>query len=398
MADVADLQLDLTQPGFFLQPDYFDVLADLRHQAPVYRTLDGSWAVTRYDDIRMISRDPERFVSGRGVLINDPMRSDGSGGLNTFSILHLDPPVHALYRKVVNRQFTPKAVAHLEATIRRTVAEVLDNIVPDEPVDGVDALAAVVPISVIAELFGVGDADRDLFRRWSDAIIAAPDQSDSPESAAEVGQMVEFLMAHIDSPATDGNDLLDVLKSTELEGRPLSRPEIMGFCMTLLVAGNETTRTLLSGGMEALHQQPEQRTALADDLSLLPTAVEELLRWVTPIQAFGRTAVVDSELGGEAIRTGDFLVMLYASGNRDEAVFGPTAAQLDVRRQVTPTHVAFGFGEHLCLGAALARLEARIFFEELLVRYPSYELVDQVQYVRSTLVRGATRMPIVLAP
>ncbi len=398
MADVADLHLDLTQPGFFLRSDYFDVLADLRDQAPVFRTPDGSWALTRYEDIRSISRDPDRFVSGQGVLINDPMRSDGSGGLSTFSILHLDPPVHALYRKIVNRQFTPRAVGHLEATIRQTVNDVLDTVVPDEPVDGVDALASVVPIAVIAELFGVGGADREVFRRWSDAIIAAPDQSDSPESVAELGQMAEFLMAHIESPATDGNDLLDVLKATELEGRPLNRIEIMGFCMTLLVAGNETTRTLISGGMEALHQQPDQRAALAGDLSLLPVAVEELLRWVTPIQAFGRTASADLELGGEAISSGDFLVMLYASGNRDEAVFGPTAGQLDVRRPVTPTHLAFGFGEHLCLGAALARLEARIFFEALLARYPAYALVGDVEYVRSTLVRGAHRMPLVLSP
>jgi len=398
MADVADLRLDLTRPGFYLRPDYFEVLADLREQAPVFRTLDGSWAVTRYDDIRSISRDPDRFVSGRGVLINDPLRSDGSGGLPTFSILHLDPPVHALYRKIVNRQFTPRAVGHLEETIRRTVTEVLDDVVPDEPVDAVDALAAVVPIAVIAELFGVGDADRELFRRWSDAIIASPDHEDSPESAPEVGQMAEFLIAHIDSPATEGNDLIGILKSSELDGRPLNRLEIMGFCMTLLVAGNETTRTLLSGGMEALHQRPDQRSDLAHDPSLLPVAVEELLRWVTPIQAFGRTAVADVEIRGQEVPAGDFLVMLYASGNRDEAVFGPTAGQLDVRRPVSPTHVAFGFGEHLCLGASLARLEARVFFEALLSRYPTYALVDQPDHVRSTMVRGASRLPVVLAP
>jgi len=398
MADVADLRLDLTQPGFYLRSDYFEVLADLREQAPVHRTLDGSWAVTRYDDIRTMSRDPDRFVSGRGVLINDPLRSDGSGGLNTFSILHLDPPVHALYRKMVNRQFTPKAVGRLEGTIRRTVTEVFGNVVSHEPVDGVDALAAVVPIAVIAELFGVGDADREMFRRWSDAIIASPDQADSQEPVPEVGQMAEFLVAHIDSPSTEDNDLLDILKSTELEGRPLNRLEIMGFCLTLLVAGNETTRTLISGGMEALHQRPDQRAVLVQDLSLLPVAVEEMLRWVTPIQAFGRTAVVDVELSGQRVPAGDFLVMLYASGNRDEAAFGPTAGQLDVRRPVTPTHVTFGFGEHLCLGAALARLETRIFFEELLSRYPTYELIGQPEYVRSTLVRGAARMPLVLAP
>jgi cytochrome P450 len=252
-----------------------------------------------------------------------------------------------------------------------------------------------VPIVVIAELFGVGDADRDAFRRWSDAIIAAPDQA-SEQDDSDVGQMTEFLLAHVDSPGGEANGLLSLLKSADLDGRPLSRLEIMGFCMTLLVAGNETTRTLLSGGMEALHQHPDQRALLADDPSLLPAAVEELLRWVTPIQAFGRTAAMEVELGGRRIPAGDFLVMLYASGNRDESIFGPTADRLDIGRPPTPAHVAFGFGEHLCLGAALARLEARVFFEELLARFPAYELVGPVEYVSSTLVRGAARMPIVL--
>jgi cytochrome P450 len=264
-------------------------------------------------------------------------------------------------------------------------------------VDGVDALASVVPIAVIAELFGVGDADRGVFRRWSDAIIAAPDAADAPGRVKESRQMAEFLMAHIGS-AGGGRGLLGVLTSAELDGRPLTRTEIMGFCMTLLVAGNETTRTLISGGMEALFRHPDQRAALAGDPSALPGAVEELLRWVTPIQAFGRTATEDVELGGEQIRAGDFVIMLYASGNRDETVWGPTAARFDVHRPVSPTHVAFGFGEHLCLGAALARLEARVFFEELLARYPGYELVGPVEYVPSTLVRGAVRMPVVLSP
>jgi cytochrome P450 len=397
MADLPHLSLDLTRPGFYLRPDYFEVLATLRARAPAYRTQDGSWAVTRYEDIRTISRDPVRFVSGRGVLINDPMRSEGSVGLNTFSILHLDPPVHGLYRRVVNRRFTPKAVGQLEEAVRRTVTEVLDGPTPNEPVDGVDLIASVVPIAVIAELFGVGDADRDVFRRWSDAIIAAPDKADPRGTGTELDQMAEFLLAHIDSPATDGNDLLEILKAVELDGRRLSRLEIMGFCMTLLVAGNETTRTLLSGGMEVLHQHPDQRAMLADDPSLLPGAVEELLRWVTPIQAFGRTAVVDVEIGGQRIPAADFVIMLYASGNRDESVFGPTAAHFDVLRPVAPTHLAFGFGEHLCLGAALARLEARVFFEELLSRFPAYDLVGPVEYIRSTLVRGAVRMPMVLA-
>jgi cytochrome P450 len=394
---MADLQLDLTRPGFYLQPDYFEILAILRQQSPVHLTADGSWAISRYEDIRTISRDPERFVSGRGVLINDPMRAAGSDGLGVFSILHLDPPVHALYRKVVNRQFTPKAVARLEDVVRQTVTSVFDAAPAHEVIDGVNDIAAIVPIAVIAELFGVGDADRDEFRRWSDAIIAAADQEGSAKTAEDFGQMTNFLLAHIDSPDTEDNSLLSLLKSTELDGRPLSRLEIMGFCLTLLVAGNETTRTLISGGMEALYQYPEQRSRLVDDPSLLPGAIEELLRWVTPIQAFGRTAAVDVELSEQSVAAGDFLVMLYASGNRDESVYGPTADVLDIGRPATPAHVAFGFGEHLCLGAALARLEARVFFEEFLARYPNYEIAGPVEHVSSTLVRGAAGMPLLLS-
>jgi cytochrome P450 len=398
MADVADIELDLTQPGFYLRPDYFDFLASLRKGAPAFRCVGGSWALTRYEDIRTVSRDPMRFVSRRGVLINDPLRSDSSGELKTFSILHLDPPIHSLYRKIVNRHFTPKAVTHLESTVRRTVSEVLDATSPSKEIDGVASLAAPVPIAVIAELFGVGDADRELFRRWSDAVIAAPDQADGTGGNDEFRSMAEFLMGHIESSQTDGDSLLGILKSSQLDGRPLNQLEIMGFCMTLLVAGNETTRTLISGGMEALHQHPLQRTLLAENPAMVPDAVEELLRWVTPIQAFGRTALVDVEIAGEYIAEGDFVIMLYASGNRDEAVFGPTAGQFDVSRPVSPTHLAFGFGEHLCLGASLARLEARVYFEELLARYPDYDLPAPAEYVRSTLVRGAATMPMVLEP
>ena len=398
MANVADLELDLTKPGFFLRPDYFDLLASLRKGAPAFRSAGGSWALTRYEDIRSVSRDPKRFVSGRGVLINDPLRSDGSGELKTFSILHLDPPIHSLYRKIVNRHFTPKAVVHLESAVRRTVAEVLDAAPPSTQIDGVDSLAALVPIAVIAELFGVGDADRELFRRWSDAVIAAPDQEDVTGGNDEFGSMAEFLMGHIESSKTDGDSLLGILKTSLLDGRPLNQLEIMGFCMTLLVAGNETTRTLISGGTETLYRYPHQRTLLAQSPAMLHDAVEELLRWVTPIQAFGRTAAVDVELAGQHIAEGDFVIMLYASGNRDEAVFGPTAGQFDVCRPVSPTHLAFGFGEHLCLGASLARLEARVYFEELLARFPNYDLPAPAEYVRSTLVRGAATMPIVLAP
>ncbi len=394
--DSIDLEFSLTIPGFFLSPDYFDVLAALRDRHPVHRTGDGLLAISRYEDIRAISRDPDRFVSGRGVLINDPLRDPAGSGQNTWSILHLDPPLHAVYRSLVNRQFTPRAVSVLADRIRSAVTEVLDALPTDGVVDFVDEVAAPIPIAVIAEMFGVADADRLLFRRWSDAVIESTDRT-TEEQADELGQMASFLVAHIDSPATRSNDLLGLLKSSSLDGRPLSRAEIMGFCMTLLVAGNETTRTLITGGAEALAHSPDQRAALVADPSLIGGAVEELLRWVTPIQAFGRTAVVDVEIAGVDVAAGEFVVLLYASANRDEAVFGPSADTLLVTRPTLPTHLAFGFGEHVCLGASLARLESRIFFEEFLARFPNYALVEPPTRTRSTLVRGARIMPVQLA-
>jgi len=200
------------------------------------------------------------------------------------------------------------------------------------------------------------------------------------------------------SPATESNDLLDLLKTSRLGDRPLTRVEIMGFCLTLLVAGNETTRTLISGGVEALARHPDQRALLVEDPSHIPGAVEEMLRWVTPIQAFGRTAVVGVDIAGVEVEAGEFVVLLYASGNRDEAAFGPTAHRFEVTRPALPTHVAFGFGEHVCIGASLARLESRIFFEELLARFPDFVLRGQPTYTSSTLVRGAETMAVTLAP
>jgi cytochrome P450 len=394
---VTDPGIRLTEPGFFLRPDYFEVLAYLRRRDPVHRTADGLLAVSRYEDVRAISRDPVRFVSGRGVLINDPLRDPAGTGRNTWSILHLDPPLHSAYRTLVNRQFTPRAVARLEDRIREVVVGVLGALPTDRPVDFVDAVAAPVPIAVIAEMFGVADADRALFRRWSDAVIESTDISES-ERADELGEMAAFLIGHIDSQVTDANDLLTLLKTSSLDDRPLNQAEIMGFCLTLLVAGNETTRTLISGGVEALARHPAQRARLVEDPSLIPGGVEEFLRWVTPIQAFGRTAVVDVEIADTPVGAGEFVVLLYASANRDEEMFGPTADRFVVDRPTLPGHLAFGFGEHVCIGSSLARLEARVFFEEFLARFPDYELAGEPDLTRSTLVRGARSMPVLLVP
>jgi cytochrome P450 len=385
--------LDVTRPGFFLRSDYYELLARLRAESPLHRLDDGLVLVSRYEDIREISRQPGAFSSRHGALVNDPARRNGPDD-TSGSILHLDPPVHADWRRIVNREFTPKAAAGFEPAIRAATASILDRLSPGDEIDLVAEIAAPIPVLVIAELLGIGDGDRSDFRRWSDAVISVVDHP-SDESAMAMVEMVGFLSDHIHRRFVEPtDDLLSLLARAEVDGKPLTEEQVLMFAITLLVAGNETTRSLLSGGVQALAEHPDQRAALAADPSAMANAVEECLRWVTPIQAFCRTATTDAEVGDQPVNEGDYLVLLYASGNRDEAAFGPTAGTFDVTRPPTPAHVAFGFGEHLCLGAALARLEGRVVLEALLDRFPTWELTGDPIYASSTLTRSLDVLPV----
>ena len=387
------LPADPTVPGYYLRPDYYDLLADLRREAPVHEFAPGMRTIARYEDIREISRDPARFCSSMGALVNDPMRT-WERPTKAPSILHMDPPDHVGFRKLVNREFTPRAIADLEPRIRDLARAALDR-TPDTGVfDFVDLVAAPFPLMVIAELLGIPDGDRPDFRRWSDATIEATDKPPE-ETAAATGELFMYLNEHVKAKTkSPGDDIVSLLVGAELDGRSLDRDELLIFLVTLLVAGNETTRTLISGGTLALFEHPEQRADMVSDPDLIPGAVEECLRWVTPIQAFARTVTADTVIGGVEVKELDYLVMLYASGNRDEAAFGPTANSFDIRRDANPPHLAFGFGEHLCLGAALARMEARILFEEMLPRHPDYGLAGAPEWVASSLVRGMESMPL----
>lgn len=390
---LVDTDVDPETPGFFLRPEYFDVLRRLRAEAPVRRYGPTSWTVARYEDVRTMSRDPARFSSERGVVINDPFRKGDAAGVK--SVIHMDPPRHGPHRQLVTRRFTPRATAAMEDRLREIACAVFDAVSVGEEIDFVDALAAPFPVLVIAELLGVADGDLDDFRRWSDATIEAPDKP-AEESMESMAELFRFLDEHAtERTRCPGDDLTSLFVTAECQGAPLAKHDVLSYMLTLLVAGNETTRHLISGGAQTLAEHPDQRALLAREPDRIAGAVEECLRWVTPIQAMGRTATCDLELGGEAIEEGDFLIMLYASANRDEDVFGDTSDRFDVTRPVQPTHLAFGFGEHLCLGASLARLEGRIFFEELLRRFPDYETGDAT-YTPSTLVRGAASLPAVL--
>ncbi len=390
-----DLDIDPGTPGFFLRPDYYEVLTRLRSEAPVFEYAPGIKAVTRYRDIRDISRNPETFCSGRGALVNDPLRQ---GGAIAGSILHMDPPEHGAWRRTLNREFTARAVERMEHEIRALAIHLLEAIPAGEVVDLVDVLAAPLPVLVICDLLGVPDASRGDFRRWSDATILASDGRAAlpPESLQDVMELVAFLeQLARDKAAEPADDVVSLLVGASVDGRRLTAAELVTFNMSLLVAGNETTRHLISGGMMALAEHPDQRAALAEDPSLIPLAVEECLRWVTPIQQFARTATRDATVGDVNVAEDDYLVMLYASGNRDEAAFGPTADRFQATRPVEVPNLAFGFGEHLCLGAALARLEARVVFEELVARFPHYEIAGEAEWLPSSLVRGPDSVPIV---
>ena len=387
------LPADPTAPGYYLRDDYYELLAGLRRDAPVHEFAPGMITITRYDDIREISRDPARFCSSMGALVNDPMRT-WERPVKAPSILHMDPPDHVGFRKLVNREFTPRAIAGLEPRIRELARAALDRTPDSGAFDFVDLVAAPFPLLVIAELLGIPDGDRPDFRRWSDATIEATDKPPE-DTAAATGELFLYLNEHLKAKAaTPGDDIVSLLVRAELDGRSLDRDELLIFLVTLLVAGNETTRTLISGGTLVLSEHAEQRAAVVADPTLIPGAVEECLRWVTPIQAFARTVTADTVIGGVAVKELDYLIMLYASGNRDEAAFGPSANVFDIRRDANPPHLAFGFGEHLCLGAALARMETRVLFEEMLARHPNYVVAGEPKWIASSLVRGMESMPL----
>jgi len=331
--------LVLDDPDFYLA-DPHAAFRWMRERAPVYRCERARlWAISKHADIMRVSRNPEIFCSARGILINDGLRGETPMEVPP-SIIYMDPPQHNRYRKLVSRAFTPGMVAGLEGRTRAIARESLDAIRSGETHDFVETVAVPLPMLVIAEMLGVAAEDRGTFKRWSDAIIAAADTGTSPESMQHVGELFAYFYAKLGERR---GRLLSALAAAEVDGERLADEELLMFCMTLLVAGNETTRNLISGGAKALMEFPDQRRALVENPDRLPGAVEEMLRWVTPIRSFARTATRDTEIRGQRIAAGDYVLLLYASGNRDEEVFGPTADVFDVARPAEPMHVAFGF-------------------------------------------------------
>jgi cholest-4-en-3-one 26-monooxygenase len=375
----------------------------LRAEAPVsWHERDGDapfWAITKYKDVFAASLDQQTFSSARrGAVFRtwDEEDYEAQKGM----LINRDPPAHTKYRRLVSMGFSSRMIRRLEDHVRSITTEIIDQVAHAGECDFVASISAELPLQVIVELVGVPLADRHRVLQWSNQMLAYDDpeyQLDpfTPKIAAAELFMYANELA-VERSAHPRDDLASELMHAEVDGSRLSPEEFNSFFLLLLVAGNETTRNLVSGGLLALIEHPEERARLRANPALLPTAVEEMLRWVTPVNLFQRTATRDVGLGGQKIRAGDKVVLFYASANRDEDVF-PGADRFDVGRSPND-HLAFGIGPHFCLGANLARLEIRILFEELLRRAPDIELAGPVERLRSNFINGIKRMPVRFTP
>lgn len=408
----------LADPAMF-DPDYFaangyphDIWTKMRREQPVAWHEDGIreafWAITRYEDIAAIGKDSDNFISSPGVTIlrNDQMVDSATARVPLM--LTMDPPEHHKYRMILRERFKPSVMRALESHIIERCREIADDVAAarvaaataDEPViDFVDAIAMRLPLDVILELLGVPADDRDQMYEWSNAVIGSEDPEygdvDLPREAivgaqqAMFGYFARFIAQRRVAPR---EDLVSLLVEARIDGEPLTDMEILGFCFLLAIAGNETTRNATSGAMLALIEHPEQRRTLTANPSLMVPAVEELLRWVTPIIYMARTATRDIDIGGQTVRKGEKVVVFYPSANRDESVFENPFA-FDLERKPN-RHLTFGFGRHSCLGNDLARIELRAVMNELLARFPDIELAGPVSRLRSNFVGGIKRMPV----
>ena len=376
--------------------------AELRARDPVHhsRLLDA-WVFSRHADVDVIQRDFRRFSNDQRKRDPRLRRRRGSLPLPDPTILFLDPPDHTRLRSLVNKAFTPRAVTAIEARIRGMAGTLLDAADP-AGFDLMEALANPLPVMVIAEMLGVPPEDRVQFKEWSDqrARILEPTVSGRELQIAQQASrsLDAYFRTIIEARRVEPrDDIISALVHVEEAGDRLTEREMLGMLRLLLVAGNETTTNLIGNGMLALLRHPEQMRALRDDPGLIPMAVEELLRFDSPVQATLRLVLEDCEVNGFALRRGDNAVLLNGAANHDPAVFDDPD-RLDVRRGEV-NHVAFGRGIHYCLGAPLARLEGRIAVEVLLERYPALRLLSDRPAFRSSIVlRGLDALPVAAAP
>ena len=360
----------------------------------------GFWAVTSHADCTQVNRDYEHFSSAKKATFIWDLPDDELAQQQML-MLNMDPPLHTRYRRLVNKGFTPKMVNQLHERINAAADRIIDSVIEEGRADFVTDMAAELPLVVIAELLGVPNEDRHLVFDWSNRMIGNQDpEYQTGEEVPAQAAMELYAYASALFAKKRGNphaDLMSVLTGVEIEGENLSDIELELFFLLLTVAGNETTRNLISGGMAAFFENPDQWELLRNDRSLLPSAVEEMLRYVTPVMNFRRQTTQDFELGGRLIKADSKVVFFHISANRDEDVFDDPQT-FDITRNPNP-HMAFGAGgPHFCLGANLARMEIRVMFEHLLDRMPDIRLDGKVQRLQSQFINGVKHIPVAFPP
>lgn len=381
-------QTSLTSPLFqagFLAGNPHPHLGRLREEAPV--ALDPAlrvWILSGYPEVMAASRDPKTFRSGKGILLSEL----GAEYSEPPTLMHTDPPAHGRYRKLLEPAFSPEALAALEPRVRSRAEALIYRLPLDRPLELVSQLALPLPLQVLADALGIPEADWTRFREWSEA--AVPDASDLPEARIQelMIQMMAYLLSLVAMRrAAPADDLISQLTEVESDGDRLDDTELALFVVQLLQAGNETVRHSLSGGLVALAEHPQEWQRLRYDPRLLPQAVEELLRWTSPVVYHLRTTTRSLKLGGRSIPQDAPVMLLYLSANRDVLEFGATAGRLDIGRRPN-NHLAFGFGPHACLGADLARLQLRAVLETLLRRVGHLEISGPIERSGSLALSG----------
>jgi cholest-4-en-3-one 26-monooxygenase len=359
---------------------------------------DPFWAITKHADVIELSKQPEIWQNGpRLAVFSNQVPPPPEAEVR--HLLNMDPPDHGQYRNVVSKQFTPRVVSGLAAKVERITREVLDDAAGIEDADFVRDVSARITIAVIAEMLGVPRPDWDLLFRWTNEVIAPEDpefqRGGSVESTVEAArlELFEYFGAMSrDRRANPKDDIVSVLANGGVDGRPLGPVELLSYYFLLVVAGNETTRNAMTGGVIAFLEHPDQWEKLRREPGLLDSAVEEIVRWVTPVIQFCRTPTRDYTLRGRTLRAGQNACLFYPSANRDEEVF-PDGDRFRIDRRPN-RHLGFGVGEHVCLGAHLARLELRCAFGALRERLRHAELSGPVERARSSFVGGIKRAPM----
>ncbi len=400
--------VNLTDPDIFQRGVPHEMFQVLRREAPVFWHEEpngpGFWAITKYSDVREVSKNPGLFSSERqGTMLRDPLPHDLP--FVQSIMLNMDPPKHRRFRGLVNKAFLPRMVNNLHGRIREMVKQIINGVIEKGECDFVEEMAAALPMLVICEMMGVPEEDRRAVYEIGNRMVGfddpdlQPDGKPAPMNDAETAAAEMFMYAGklLEKARTHpGDDLATALVNAELDGHRLSESDFNFFFLLLSIAGNETTRTVTTNGMQALLENPDQLRDLRHDPSLLPTAIEEILRYAPAVHAFRRTATADTAMRGEKIRENDKVLIWYPSANRDEEVF-ENPETFDIRRDPNE-HIAFGIGEHFCLGANLARLELNEIFRGVITRLHDVELAAPPRRLRSTFINGVKEMRVTFRP